>query len=138
LGSNVSITSPNLGAVVLQHSGGFITLTATVTQQATLNLTNGGGMVFQTTGTGSIILDGGTFTTERVHPIAFFNPSVPNENDLFGPANGFIHASEDLAINSRFAQVDVRKGAMLVVESTPHSLRVLACSGPADVVVHVN
>jgi hypothetical protein len=137
LGTDVQINNDR-GVVLLQTAGGgTVDLSSSGANTATLDLT-GGAIVLQSKGSGATIeLDGGSLKTEKLRPIAYHVPSAPNADSLDELGNTFLHASRDMIIETLDAQIHVRKGALLVLESSNHTARIYACSGPGDVRVQI-
>src|SRR5439155_1920315 len=108
LGAHVTITNDRGVVQLLKSPGATVNLTSS-TNSATLTL-NHGVMVFQSSGNGADLqLDGGTFRTDALRPIAFYSnaPSFPTDE--------FINAVEDTTIERSNLQITARKGALLSI-----------------------
>lgn len=90
LGTNVVINNSGgtKGTVrAITSGGGFLNLSSSGSNTATLNLTGGGAVVFDAVNTGALVqFDGGTFKTESLKPIAYYQPAAVATGDADGAA----------------------------------------------------
>ncbi len=136
LGTEVVINNGGDTSGVVQAltgAAGQNNLSTSGSHTATLNLT-GGVMVFESNGA-DVQLDGGTFTTEALQPIAFYTGGLPSIGDCDGAA--FIFARRGMTIERPHTRIHVRKGALVSIITDTGVTRVAALSGPGHVAVVV-